>query len=457
MLLQRTRIWLVVLATLLGAAASARAQFPPYREEPPPASEPTHHQELQPFGPADLGDIKDAQIWQPFVNNDQDRFPQGAYGPYFKYERFYWAIHQPQFAFVGNNEADAIALGLNENTNEFIKANFVWGNRFDIGYRLCDNTGWATSIVKSNMEFAGRQDVTSTTSVGFDDETGVLPLNATQAVANTFLIIQGIPPFPVPEPAFESISYQPLTLQNSSRFAGVDLLRTWRYEPGHHGGVWEFGIGPRFFQFHDRFDAEGTTNALLPALFGIGLITLPQAPPNTVSGAIRVSAPPAPNFWDLGIDNNVVGPELGARWSLKRERWTVSTDFRALIGANFQTGRLAGALGQGYTTDTVRLDTGAILPNTHTQTGVLGSALFTFNSAANTVTFAPMGELRVDASYNVTRNVSLEVGYTGILLSGIGRASDRIIYSVPNMGILDGADKQHVYVNGVNFGFNVNY
>ena len=68
-----------------------------------------------------------------------------------------------------------------------------------------------------------------------------------------------------------------------------------------------------------------------------------------------------------------------------------------------------------------------------------------------------MGELRVDAIYRVTHNVNIEVGYTGLLMSGVGRASQRLQYTIPNMDIVNGADKQHVFINGVNFGFNVNY
>jgi Putative beta barrel porin-7 (BBP7) len=453
MLLQRTRLWLIMLAALFAAAANARAQFPPFREEPPPASEPTHPQELQPFGPVDLGDIKDAQIWAPVEFNDQDRFPQGAYGPYFRYERFYYSIHQPGFAQIGSNVPEIVALGLNESTSGFIKAGFVWGNRFDLGYRQCDNYGWDVSIIKSNLDFGGGAiDVPGRTSVGFFDPTGVLPLNALEALVG---IDETGVPFP-PLFAFDFIPYSPLKLQNTSRFTGVELMKTYRYPPGHHGGVWEIGAGPRFFQFHDRFDATGTTIDQT-ALFADGTIILPQTPPNIVSIARTLDAPPAQNFWDLGIDNNLVGPELAARWEIERGRWTVSTDFRAMFAANFQTAHLAGATSAGWTSHIIRLDTGATIPGTTIGNGVLGQPLFTFNNSQNNITFAPLGELRLDAIYKLTRNASIEVGYTGLLMSGIGRAVDRIIYNVPNMEILNGADKQHVFINGVNMGFNINY
>jgi hypothetical protein len=408
---------------------------------------------LQPFGPVDLGDVKDMQLFAPVEFDRLDGFSKGAVGPFFKYERIYWSIHQPSFAQVGSTDPEIVALGLNENTNQFITANFVWGNRFDIGYRQCDGSGWVTSIVKSNTEFSGALDVTNVTTVGFFDPTGVLPLNALEAIVG---IDQTGVPFP-PLASLSFIPYNPLILQNSSRFIGIDLLKSIRFEPEHHGGIWELFLGPRFFQFHDRFDAQGTTVTQV-ATIGDGTILLPQAPPNIVSIARVFNSSAAPNFWDLGIDNNIVGPEIGARWSLERERWTVSADFRAMLGANYQNEHLSGALGAGYTSHIIRLDNGATIPGTTVPVGTIGSALFNFNSANHNVTFAPVGEARFDATYKVTKNVSIEAGYTAILAAGISRASDRIIYTAPNMGILaNGADKQHVFINGVNVGFNVNY
>jgi hypothetical protein len=452
----RTRSWLIVLAAILGAASSARGQAASARGEndmPPPGTQPDHDQFLQPLGPVDLGDIKDMQLFAPVEFDRLDGYSKGAVGPFFKYERIYWSIHQPAFALVGSTDEELVALGLSENTNQFITAKFVWGNRFDIGYRQCDGSGWVTSIVKSNTEFSGALDVSNTTTVGFFDPTGVLPPNALNALVG--LDLTGVPFPPIPADSF--IPYNPLILQNSSRFVGIDLLKSIRFEPEHHGGIWEFFMGPRFFQFHDRFDAQGTT-AIQAFSESDGTIILPQPPPNIVSIRRTLVTSAAPNFWDLGVDNNIVGPEIGTRWSLERERWTVSADFRGLLGANFQNEHMSGALSSGYTTQIIRNDTGAVIPGTTQIIGTLGSALFNFNSANHNVTFTPLGEARFDATYKVTKNVSIEAGYTAILAAGISRASDRIIYTAPNMGILaNGADKQHVFINGVNVGFNVNY
>src|SRR5258708_8215857 len=108
MTFHRTRSGLIVLAATLGAAASARAQA---RESaraendmPPPGTQPDHDQILQPFGPVDLGDVKDMQLFAPVEFDRLDGFSKGAVGPFFRYERLYWSIHQPSYALVGSSD-----------------------------------------------------------------------------------------------------------------------------------------------------------------------------------------------------------------------------------------------------------------------------------------------------------------------------------------------------------------
>ena len=79
-----------------------------------------------------------------------------------------------------------------------------------------------------------------------------------------------------------------------------------------------------------------------------------------------------------------------------------------------------------------------------------------FFNRSNTIEFAPLGELRLDAEYKITNNFSLKAGYTAILVTGIGRAANRVVYALPDMGIADGGNKEHFFANGVTFGFEIN-
>jgi hypothetical protein len=66
--------------------------------------------------------------------------------------------------------------------------------------------------------------------------------------------------------------------------------------------------------------------------------------------------------------------------------------------------------------------------------------------------FAPVGELRVGASYHVTSGFALNIGYTGSVIGGIKRAAPSVHYALPDMGYLD-SGTQTLLTNGVDFGF----
>jgi hypothetical protein len=72
--------------------------------------------------------------------------------------------------------------------------------------------------------------------------------------------------------------------------------------------------------------------------------------------------------------------------------------------------------------------------------------------------FSPTAELRADLNYQLTRAVSLRIGYTALFIDNVSRASSQVEYTLPRMGFRDGqAGKQEVFINGANFGFDVNF
>ena len=48
------------------------------------------------------------------------------------------------------------------------------------------------------------------------------------------------------------------------------------------------------------------------------------------------------------------------------------------------------------------------------------------------------------------------MGYNGIVAGGMGRASRRVDYTLPNIGVLDKHKNEAFIVNGFNFGFELN-
>ena len=79
-----------------------------------------------------------------------------------------------------------------------------------------------------------------------------------------------------------------------------------------------------------------------------------------------------------------------------------------------------------------------------------------FSHADHTSVLAPGAELRFIVSYNVTADIALRAGYTGMYNYGIGRASNTIVYRMPDMGISTDNVRQSLWVNMLTFGFEWN-
>jgi hypothetical protein len=154
--------------------------------------------------------------------------------------------------------------------------------------------------------------------------------------------------------------------------------------------------------------------------------------------------------WSNVVQNNLVGPEIGLRWFRQRGRWVTMIDARFLAAANFQTDKMRTDLGNEIAAVVSAGAGGAnIIPREFLG---LGSDQHYFIT-----TFSPMGELRVNVNYTVTSKVALTVGYTGLVMGGISRASNRIDYSQARLvTILDGNTHQTFFSNGLNFGVMVN-
>lgn len=409
---------LIGMAVLICGTAVARAQEPPpNRQQAEQGPNADQSLAVQPIGPVQTGTVADAQFFRMPDLTQIGTNPELNYGPFFQYERIYWSLRQPQTTQVGDPGV-AAGIGIpNDLDTGFMKAGFVWGNRFDIGYVQDDETGWRTSILKTNTQFNTLSSATPEDVFFVNHEPTFI--TGTPYVLNTI-------------PTFSTI-----TISNTTRMVGVELMRSYRYPVQHDGGIWTFLYGARYFQLHDRYDIEAQT---------VGGDVAGTATGETLETSV------APNSWDLGIDNNLVGPQIGLEWEHDDNRWVVGTSLRAMFAANFQNATLFGYSGSG-TVDVVTAGN----PNAgESAVGIPGEPINTFHATRQNVTFAPLGELRLHAEYKVTSNVSLTVGYTAILASGIGRASDRIQYILPDSGILNGADKQHFFADGISMGFEVN-
>ncbi len=462
-----TQSWVLGMALLFGGATSAPAQMGG-SPVAPEIFEPGH---LTPFAPVDV-DPDFRWFAEPNLSEYGSDRPDSNEGFFFQYDRLIWAFSRPKITAIGNPGAQRVVFlpaafspgsqipdGLvplggetiqyfNSLDTEFIETDFVWGNRFELGY-MVDDHGWLVSAFHSHTHdnrlvtrtiipsppnngafFDGAADVNMAffdplgvtfgfldlNSDGFDDDlnsNGVFGRDGQDLGP-----IDGLPETFGPFVDFDDRQLSPVRFdsfftQNATSMHGVELMKMWRMPRMHYGGVWEWFFGARYVGLSDEFNID--------ALGGI-----------------------LANFNLYSRVNNVlVGPQLGARWSRSRGRWTVSAEGRFMAAANFQQVKLTGA----YATIQAPGGPGNGFPNL---------AASYFDDAQSDETFAPLGELRFETQFQLTRALSMRMGYTGLVTGGISRASRRINYTLPQLSILDGRKNEAFIVNGFNFGFELN-
>jgi hypothetical protein len=185
--------------------------------------------------------------------------------------------------------------------------------------------------------------------------------------------------------------------------------------PNRFGGFFELMSGVRYIEFDDDFAAIGT------------------------GGTLDESR------WTGIAENHVVGPQVGGRWFRKFGRWTWSAESKFIFGFNQQNLRVEGFLGSN-------LD-----PTTLVQYQISNMGPTTFVHREHEDEFSPAAELRIAFSYQITSAISARVGWTGIWIDNIARASRIINYEVPNMGIdLSKNSADYAFMNGVTFGIDLN-
>ena len=329
--------------------------------------------------------------------------------------------------------------------NTFIGATGGWGNRWEVGYIDTDNYGWLCSVLDHVSQSQYR--VANNPAVRFGDPTGILHADALFTFA----------PLPnLPNTGFSTnldvgvmpTEFSTITMQNVTQMNGVEIMRFYRAPRMHHGGYFEVLYGARWLQIYDNFtfnafgngknlelySAQAQFFGLIGSQLGSSIFTVSQ----NVLDSTQVN---------MRIFNNLVGPEVGLRWFRQTGRWVLSIEPRFMAAANFQNALLKMRAG----VDRVE-NRGITDSNIVSGWRGLGS-----NTHQYSTTFSPVGELRVNASYQFTSNIGIKVGYTGMYVGNISRASNRLNYDGPNLiDILNGNFHQTFFVNGLSFGVEVN-
>jgi hypothetical protein len=502
MLIKRTAMWLLALGVSIALGPLASGQVPSnsnldyqtpnptYENGSAPFAEsaPRSHKWINPFHP--VGFEPSWDWFGPAETSSYGNGPRAKIGFFASYERLYWSFAKPIASEIGSPTASfALSIsGLSENGTDtgWLTAAGAWGNRWELGYVDTDNYGWMVSVLDRVSQ--GQHNVVQNALVQFDDPdnllSGFLPfvdpvtgniinrdLNSNNVYGQDGLDLGrpnplGPPPIFVPPPDGHPdtpaptdlgdriqwpVIYAALDMKNITRLNGVEVMRMYRAPRLHNGGYFELLYGVRYLQLDDAFKVYGTNSVTTVNTNIFTGVT-------TGTTFTDLTNPLGDSQWSIRAQNNMIGPQIGGRWSNQKGRWTTSVEARFLAAANFQNVHQKTTLGTNLLTNP------QFLNSTELNIGsfFLGSNInlihgFGTETHRYATTFSPVGEIRVQTSCNVTSNVALKVGYTGLVMGNITRASNRIDYSGPNLiSILPTGIHQTFFANGINFGVEIN-
>jgi hypothetical protein len=211
-----------------------------------------------------------------------------------------------------------------------------------------------------------------------------------------------------------NVRFDRLFTRNTTELQGFELMRTHELDNSYlpvkeRRNRFAIGYGGRFFRIRDNFGWEG-----LGDMFGR-------------------------SFTHTSAENQIVGPQIRAKWTHQRGRFGFDLDGRFTAGYNIQDLGQTGGIGE------------ALNP------GGLNSPLFAqptyFDYGQSENFFSPLAEMRVEGSYQLTSAFALKLGYTATFVDNISRASQIVRYRLPDMGFREGEiGNQTIFVNGADFG-----
>lgn len=340
------------------------------------------------------------------------------------------------------------------------RAEFGWGERYEFGFRSDDNVGWLVGIldgpeVNSNATFgfgAGSTPLGSVLVV-FDDGTPdrnllrgfidfenaagqIVPggdgthddidddgRHGGQAVQD--LVAPGnVPETDVDQfPDFDDLvelptAFETLAVSNITEIQGIEMMYTVladnRHKPvNRQNSQLEVAFGVRYFRLRDSFILNGTGGTL-------GLTTI-----------------------DTRITNNLVGPQLTMKWMRQRGRARLDISGRAMFAYNVGNLEQDAAVGMD------------LVPGQANRFLNIGPTVS--NHGRQEEDYSPLIEFRAQSNYQLTSSIALRLGYNATFIDNIYRAASHVDYTLPRIGLRSDAGTQEVFINGVNFGFDVVY
>jgi hypothetical protein len=224
----------------------------------------------------------------------------------------------------------------------------------------------------------------------------------------------GIPDTPAPVDTGDIVYWQArftsLEVVTTTEVCGADLMNLYRFGAPAPDGIIDCYFGARYLRVRDTSGLGGSGGFL---------------------DATTI---------DTRADNDVIGPQIGARWTQRYGWMTLVADGRFLAGYNLQTTRQSG-----------RIATNADFGG---QNEPANLTPFAFEYLQHGSAFSPVGEWRLETVFHINPYLALRLGYTGMVMGGMNRSGARVFYSLPDFGLTAGSQETMVstaFTLGVEF------
>lgn len=149
------------------------------------------------------------------------------------------------------------------------------------------------------------------------------------------------------------------------------------------------------------------------------------------------------SVWNAESSNNLIGPQIGMRWARRTKAVGFSVDGRFFAAYNRQDNELRGHTASNFAANGAANNPAALTSES-------------FVDGFGNDAFSPTGELRADMILKMSRSWAFKVGYTGLVVGDVSRASPKIVYALPRSSMVDVASDTTLISHGVNFGLEYN-
>jgi hypothetical protein len=366
-----------------------------------------HAQNIQPFIEPGYFD-HDLQFFAPASDIDTYGGPVLREGWFGSYDRMYLRMSRP------------------DDVPSYNRVDRGWGNRWDLGY-IIDGVnhdhGWLFSYSSFSTGVWHTTYQEKINRVNEDDEGRPQPDDDDPDIVN-----------PISDrndagPPDRARFYNVRDSLNVGDLNSVEINKLFRMPPLHHGGVLEPFLGFRYVRFNSvwqnqdyrRYNEDGIVFPFPPVIPNRDLFDIGDAETEDfITDRYKFT-------------NDMIGGQLGIRWSHRVSRWSLSSELRAIGFHNFQN------LEWNHEIERTYYDGGG------TGSDVEGQVRTTQINNWHTNSTVVAADIRAQAAYQVTRDVSLQVGmqYMGFF-DGIGRG--RFIH----------LNSQDLHLVGVTFGVEIN-